>query len=253
MNTNQDALRIQSMLGTASLAGLRGKRCAVSWSGGKDSCLAAHRAAQAGARVETIINMKVETGERSRSHGLRSSLIEAHARETGMRLDGAATSWGDYEENFVAILRRLAAGGVEGIVFGDIELQAHLDWEEMVCQRAGVIPVLPIWLGGRMELVHEFIEAGFETRIVAVKEELLSPDYLGRCLTIDLAREFERQGIDACGENGEFHTFVTDGPLFRRPVELVHGEHVLQDGYWFIDLDLAPAGPGPEGVRGPCA
>ena len=92
-----------------------------------------------------------------------------------------------------------------------------------------------------MDLVREFTEAGFRTRIVALKAALLSADYLGRELTCDLAIELARQGVDACGENGEFHTVVTHGPLFRKPVELVPGERVLRDGYWFLDYEVRSA------------
>jgi uncharacterized protein (TIGR00290 family) len=219
----------------------------VSWSGGKDSCLAMHRAARAGARIEVLVNMKVEGGERSRSHGLRSGVIDAQARAMGIRLEGAATSWGDYEANFVGILRRLASEGIEAGIFGDIDLQAHLEWEEMVCGKAGLIPVLPIWQGGRMELVREFIVAGFRTHIVALRAESLSPDYLGRPFTLELAREFEAMGIDACGENGEFHTVVTDGPLFRYPIEILPGWRVLREGYWFLDFDVREPAAASEG------
>ncbi len=210
----------------------------VSWSGGKDACLAMYRVSQAGGRVEAIINMRVESGERSRSHGLRRDVVEAQARELGVALEGAATSWKAYEEDLVGILRRLAGAGIEAVVFGDIDLQAHLDWEEMVCRGVGLTPVLPLWREEHLGLVREFVGAGFETRIVAVKDQLLPPDYLGRVLTPDLAEEFTRQGIDACGENGEFHTVVTNGPLFTHPIDLVPGERVLRDGYWFIDFEV---------------
>ncbi|NBB94757.1 MAG: diphthine--ammonia ligase [Planctomycetes bacterium] len=216
----------------------------VSWSGGKDSCLAMHRAARAGARIEVLVNMKVEGGERSRSHGLRSGVIDAQAKAMGVRLDGMATSWDNYEANVVSILGRLVSEGIEAGIFGDIDLHAHLEWEEMVCGKAGLIPVLPIWQGGRMELVREFIEAGFRTHIVALRAELLSPNYLGRPFTLDLAREFQAAGIDACGENGEFHTVVTDGPLFQYPIEILPGRRVLKEGYWFLDFDVRE----PQGV-----
>lgn len=233
-----NAMAIQSLLGREALQSIVGKRCAVSWSGGKDSCLAMYRVSQAGARIEALINMKVESGERSRSHGLHRDVVEAQARALGVGLEGAATSWKGYEENLVGILRRLAEAGIEAVIFGDIDLQEHLDWEEMVCRRVGLTPVLPLWREERLGLVREFVGAGFETRIVAVKEQLLPPDYLGRVLTLDLAEDFTRQGIDACGENGEFHTVVTNGPSFTHPIDLVPGERVLRDGYWFIDFEV---------------
>jgi uncharacterized protein (TIGR00290 family) len=244
--------RPKRFLGGDELASLAGKRCVVSWSGGKDSCLAMHRVARAGGRVEVLVNMRVEGGERSRSHGLRSGVIEAQARAMGLRLEGAATSWEDYETNFVRILQDLADEGIEAAVFGDIDLQAHLEWEEMVCGQAGIIPVLPLWQGGRMELVREFIDAGYETRIVALRAECLSPDYLGRRFTDELAREFQAGGIDACGENGEFHTVVTGGPVFHRPIEILPGERVLKEGYWFLDFEVHHAESPRERNPGPC-
>ena len=98
-----------------------------------------------------------------------------------------------------------------------------------------------------MELVREFIEAGFRSRIVALRAASLSPDYLGRPFTLELAREFEAGGIDACGENGEFHTVVTDGPLFRHAIEILPGQRVLKEGYWFLDFDVRePKAPAEE-------
>jgi uncharacterized protein (TIGR00290 family) len=237
------------LLGGSNLQELHGKRCFVSWSGGKDGCLALYRAVRAGARVDVLVNMMVEGGQRSRSHGLRRSVIEAQASAMGFRLAGAATSWSEYEEHFIGILGTLKEEGIEAGIFGDIDLQAHLEWERMACRHAGMIPVLPLWQEERMTLVREFCEAGFETRIVAVRANALSPDHLGRRFTPALAEEFAGRGVDACGENGEFHTVVTNGPLFLNPIRVVSGKHVLRDGCWFLDfkvigeedqLDLVP-------------
>ena len=227
-----------TLLGNKNLSSLKDKRCFVSWSGGKDSCLAMHRAMQAGARVEVLVNMMVENGERSRSHGLRSEAIQEQARALGLRREGTATSWKAYEEDFCAILTKLKNEGFDAVIFGDIDLQEHLDWEQMVCDRTGLILAQPLWLGKRMSLMQEFIKAGFETRIVAVRADLLEPEYLGKVLSIELAQQFEKQGIDACGENGEFHTVVTNGPCFQYPLEITSGDHVLKNGYWFLDLKL---------------
>lgn len=224
------------LVGREALSAIAGRRCAVSWSGGKDACLAMYRSVRAGAKVEVLVNMRGEDGKRSRSHGLKGSVIRAQAQAMGLLLHGAATSWGEYERHFLDTLCGLKDQGIEACIFGDIDLQAHLDWERMVCERVGMIPVLPLWQEGRMELVHEFLEAGFETRIVALRDGMLSPDYLGRILTLELAAEFTALGIDACGENGEFHTVVTDGPLFGRPITILQGERVLRDGYWFLDF-----------------
>lgn len=210
----------------------------VSWSGGKDCCLALYLAVKAGLRVWTLLNMRVEGGGRSRSHGLRDSVVEAQARALGLNLLAVDTSWSAYERNFVQSLQRLRRRGVEIAVFGDIDLPPHLEWEQGVCRAADLIPALPLWQRGRAQVLRELLEAGFESRIVALRAECLPPSYLGRSLSLDLAAELERLGVDACGENGEFHTIVTNGPLFRRPLELRAGEAELRDGYWFLDLDI---------------
>jgi uncharacterized protein (TIGR00290 family) len=182
--------------------------------------------------------MLVENGERSRSHGLRSEVIQQQARALGLRREGTATSWRNYEEDFCAILRKLKHEGIEAAIFGDIDLQDHLDWERKVCERTDLIPVLPLWHEDRMPLIEEFIEAGFVARIVAVKADVLGPEYLGRVLSLELVHQFEKLGLDACGEKGEFHTVVTEGPIFHHPLTITFGDRLLKDGYWFLDLEV---------------
>ncbi len=218
---------------------LEGKSCFCSWSGGKDSCLALYRALDAGAQVRHLVNMRVETGERSRSHGLRTTVLQAQAERMDLPLCGESVSWSGYEQGFIRILRGLKDQGIETGIFGDIDLQEHLDWECRVCGEAGMTAALPLWQEEPMSLVCEFCEAGFETRIAAVRAESLSPDVLGKALTPDLTREFVDLGVDACGENGEFHTVVVNGPIFREPLDLVPGEQVFRDGYWFMDFTLS--------------
>jgi diphthamide synthase (EF-2-diphthine--ammonia ligase) len=89
-----------------------------------------------------------------------------------------------------------------------------------------------------MQLVRNFLTAGFETRIVAVRGDTLPAAYLGRIFSLNLAREFEEMGVDACGENGEFHTVVTNGPLFENLIEILPGHRVYKAGYWFLDFEV---------------
>lgn len=189
----------------------------ASWSGGKDSCLAVARAIAGGVEVRTLLTMLDETGERSRSHGLPPDLLRAQAQAMGCEWRGRTATWKSYEEVFIAELRALRALGHGRAVFGDIDLQAHREWEEKVCAAAGIEPMLPLWQESRLALAEEFWNAGFRAVVVCTDDRYLSHEYCGR--------EFDRAfvaslpaGVDACGENGEFHTFVYDGPLFSRPV-----------------------------------
>jgi uncharacterized protein (TIGR00290 family) len=216
---------------------------ACSWSGGKDSCLALWRTLGAGARLDCLLTMFTEDGERSRSHGLARSVLDAQAEAIGAPLLARAATWDDYEAAMVDLLREAAARGVTAVVFGDIDIPRHRAWEEHVCRQAGLTALLPLWQEDRRALLDEWWAAGFEARIVVVREGLVDRRYLGRVLDRGAAEELAAAGIDPCGENGEFHTLVTAGPLFRRPIRVSLGKQILRSGCWFQDIlrSVAPA------------
>jgi diphthine-ammonia ligase len=214
----------------------RGVPFVCSWSGGKDSCLALYRAITAGAEPSVLLSMLREDGARSRSHGLPPALLEAQATSLGIPLVTRTASWAAYESVFVAALRELQASGVEAGVFGDIDIEEHRLWEERVCAAAGLEAHLPLWQADRLALLGEFLSLGFEATIVAVNGEKLDKAYLGRVLDLGLVRTFTGLGIDLAGEGGEYHTVVTNGPIFSEPVQLEMGRQVLHSGYWFLDV-----------------
>ncbi|HJV63098.1 MAG TPA: diphthine--ammonia ligase [Albitalea sp.] len=210
-----------------------------SWSGGKDSMLALHRALDAGHRVEAVLAMFDETGERSRSHALPPSLMQAQADALGIPLVMRRATWASYEAVFREQLRAFAAQGITHGVFGDIDLQAHRDWEEAVCAAAGITPVLPLWQQPRRALVDELLALGYRARVVCVDARFLGKAFCGREFDAGFIADLPA-GVDACGENGEFHTFVFDGPRFTHPVvhELVR-VHELEPtapapGHFFV-------------------
>ena len=215
-----------------------GKNFISSWSGGKDSCLAASRAMRSGGTLCGLLTMMIEGGERSRSHGLAKEVLRAQADALGVPLVMRATSWEEYEETFTNALRDFKGRGIDTVVFGDIDIERHRAWEETVCRRAHLEPLLPLWKGNRRDLLEEFLELRFQASIVAVREGVLNPRFLGRALTPDLVRELEEAGVDACGENGEYHTVVTSGPILSKSIRLVQGEHVLRNGCWFMDVSV---------------
>jgi uncharacterized protein (TIGR00290 family) len=199
---------------------LAGRRAVVSFSGGKDSCLALWRARQAGLDVRAAINVLDETGERNRSHGVRRALLDAQAQALDLELVAPRASWRDYEARFVAALEELTARGFEVAVFGDIDLQAHRDWEEKVCARTGLQCYLPLWHEARLALAHEVLRLGFRAIVVCVDSRHLDDRFCGRLYDAAFIADLPA-GVDACGENGEFHTFVYDGPGFSTPVRYV--------------------------------
>ncbi len=195
----------------------------ISWSGGKDSCLALQRARQNGMAVALLITAMDEAGVWSRSHGVPAALMQAQAASLGLPLTFYQTTWQTYEAQFIATLQSAHANGIRFAVFGDIDLQAHRDWEEKVCAAASLEAVLPLWQQDRQSLVDEFLQAGFKAIVVCVNGRFLGQEFCGREFDAAFLADLPA-GVDACGENGEFHTFVYDGPGFAHPVACQRGE-----------------------------
>jgi uncharacterized protein (TIGR00290 family) len=213
-----------------------------SWSGGKDSALALHEAVRAGGRPRFLVSMLTEGGRRSRSHGLTRELLAAQAAAIDVPIRFGAASWAGYRDEFLrvvgeAVLETDARLGV----FGDIDMDDHRSWVEEVCAEMGATAILPLWQRDRRSVVDELLDAGFVAVIVAVRDGVLPTSLLGRRLDEEVIAEIEESGADACGENGEYHSFVVDGPMFREPVEVDVGAISLRDGVWFVDLVFSPA------------
>jgi uncharacterized protein (TIGR00290 family) len=219
-------------------------RVFVSWSGGKDTSLACYRAKNIDDfEVKYLLNMVSEDGKRSRSHGISSDLLRAQAEAIGLPIIQRKTSWKTYEEEFKRAVSDLEKDGIEAGVFGDIDLQEHRDWVERVCREIGIKPLLPLWKEEREKLLKEFIELGFKAMVVATNAGFLGKEWLSREINKELIEELKTLGnIDLCGEKGEYHTFVFDGPLFKKSIRIIPGKKVLRDNHWFLEIV-------PEGVR----
>ncbi len=217
----------------------------VSWSGGKDSCLALWRSQQSGFKVTHLLTALEETGSRVRSHGVSVQLMRAQAAALKLDIEFLSASWKEYEYQFIEKLTFLKSLGIQSGIFGDIDLIAHREWEEKVCGAAGIAACLPLWNEDRLSLVSEFFHAGFKARVSCVDGRFLDDTFVG-C-------EFDQSfidrlpaGVDACGENGEFHTFVYDGPNFINPVQWVSiGKKTYvsppeygSQTYYFHELDV---------------
>ncbi len=210
----------------------------ASFSGGKDSVLALYKAKLAGEAVGLIVMLE-EEGKRSRSHGMPPELIQAQAKSIGLPVYTASSSWSDYEQTFIGLLEKAKLAGAEVLVTGDLDMPEHGCWHEEVAKKAGLQLCMPLWEENHHEVVEEFMSLGFTTMIVTVNLTLgMRIDDLGKVLTPDYIKELEARGIDPCGEGGEFHTTVIDGPLFTSPIH-VQSLDILQDGdYAFLPLVL---------------
>lgn len=209
-----------------------------SWSGGKDSSLALYRAVSVGAKPTFLFTMLDESGKRSRSHALPLEVLEAQAFSLGIPLRTASASWSEYEAVFIATLQELAECGVEVGVFGDIDIDSHREWEEMVCGQAEMQAYLPLWKTPREHLLNEFLTLGFEGMIIVTKATKLGKEYLGKKLDRELIEQFRAVGVDPSGEAGEYHTVVTNGPLYSETLNIVKGNTIRHSGYWFLDITL---------------
>jgi uncharacterized protein (TIGR00290 family) len=222
---------------SSELAALVKPRAAVSWSGGKDSYLALHRSLSQ-FDIVAAVTMFNDDGTRSRSHGLRPEVIAAQTQRLGLRHVRGCASWSTYEDAYRAALRELRALEITHVIFGDIMYESNRTFPERVCAAEGLTAVEPLWGESTARLYREFIATGATAYIVTVRGDRLSPDWLGRPLTIEMLPAFEALAVDACGEHGEYHTVVVAAPLFTTPLDVAIGTTVAHDGCWAIDLVL---------------
>jgi uncharacterized protein (TIGR00290 family) len=211
----------------------------VSWSGGKDCMLALYRfLQQSDSEVVSLVNMCDDRSELSRSHGLSQAMIAKQADALGVRLTQRKTGSSLYEQNFKAVISDLKKEGVTAGVFGDIYLMEHRIWIERVCNEAGITPVFPLWNNDTKALLAEFMEAGFEALTVSVRESMLPESWLGRLLDRSFLNDISTlDGIDACAENGEYHSFVFNGPIFKHPVLFSKGKRYRADNHIFLTIE----------------
>jgi uncharacterized protein (TIGR00290 family) len=212
----------------------------VSWSGGKDCCLAYHRAQQQGLEVSCLFNMAREDGERSRSHGFSTELLSMQAQAMGLPLVQGQATWDGYETEFQRVLAALKEHGISEGVYGDIDLEPHREWVERVSRNCNIKPHLPLWGADQDVLLREFIDTGFQAIIVVVKADIMGPEWLGRELNDEFITDLAAAGgITPCGEAGEFHTLVIGGPLFRQSLVIEKAEKIRREGHWFLDIQQA--------------
>lgn len=220
-------------------------RCAIAWSGGKDSTLALHRARMQGFGVTHLFTVCDGATDRVPYHGLRAEVLRAQASSLGVEpLIAPTLPERDFEETFDLVLGELQELGVEAVVFGNIHLEDVRAWYEERVGARGFEHVEPLWGGEPERLLREFVQLGYRARIVSVQEDSgADPGWLGRDFDADLLEEiFSRSSVDACGEQGEFHSFCWDGPLFHEPVAVEVGEELTIEGHRVLDLTL-PDGP----------
>jgi uncharacterized protein (TIGR00290 family) len=208
----------------------------MSWSSGKDSAFALPVARASGIAVDGLLTtIDVET-QRVPIHGVPHVLVQAQARALGLPLHTVALPWPCPNDVYRARLRAaLAEGGVSQVVFGDLFLRDIRSFREELLDGSGVAPTFPLWGRDTAELAAEMLHSGLQAVVISVDPARVPAELVGRRFDHRFLRELPA-GVDPCGEHGEFHTFVVDGPGFAAPVEVEVGEVVVRDRHVTVEL-----------------
>lgn len=213
----------------------------LSWSGGKDSCLALAelRRANSPYRVEALLTTITRDFDRISMHGVRRVLLERQAESLGLPIHQALINRGATNDEYEAAMSEAFTAyrerGIKTVAFGDLFLAEIRAYRDRLLAANGMAAIYPVWGRDTAVLIREFIARGFKAALVCVDPNQLDPSFVGRVIDNQFVDDLPPQ-IDPCGENGEFHTFVFDGPIFAKPVRFEFGERVCRDGFWFCDL-----------------
>jgi len=226
-----------------------------SWSGGKDSCLACYKALRQGYQVKYLLNFISKEYKRCCFHGIDAELLNLQTRLMGIPLIQKEVSpdMKEYEKEFKQAVSEIKDRGIGAMVFGDVYLEEHRTWVERVCKELNIQPVQPLWGIAPDKIVQDFIELGFKAIVVSCKAKDLGEEFIGRYVDEALLKELKRRQICPYGENGEFHTLVIDGPIFRKKIEITKSRAILRDGFWkhwFLDIQEYRSSQKQEGGEG---
>lgn len=210
----------------------------VSWSGGKDCTLALNRYLKNNSKTDVcLLNMCDAHSDQSRSHGLHKDMIALQAQKMGIALFQQPTDAAGYEKAFKTQISELKTLGVTVGVFGDIYLMEHRTWIERVCNEMQIEAIFPLWEVNTKTLFQEFIDEGFKALTVSVRCNMLPQSWLGRELNADFLTDIcQIPNADPCAENGEYHSFVYDGPLYSEPVLFDKSSISEHDNHYFLTI-----------------
>lgn len=215
------------------------ERILLSWSGGKDSCMALHEIQKSNGYEIVLLTTVTEDYDRISMHGVRRTLLERQAESLGLHLVKVyipkKSTQEEYELRMKEVLTKHQNEGANSVAFGDIFLEDLRRYREENLYRIGMRGIFPIWRKNTSELIRRFIDLGFKAVVTCVDPKALDPSFAGRVIDDDFISQLPVH-VDPCGENGEFHSFVFDGPIFEREVKFSLGEVVLRDSFYFCDL-----------------
>lgn len=205
------------------------KRIALSWSGGKDCCMALDTLIKIGYEVACLVTTVPKELGRTFGHGERTEMIKLQGEALSIPVHFIECSYDTYTDQFVTALQTLKKQyKITGIAYGDLYLDEHRDWGEKVADAAGVESLYPLWSQKEdaFQLLKNFVQSSYKAVVVRVREDVLDETWLGRSLDESFLHDVRSTTICPMGESGEYHTFVHDGPLFSKRIQLSHGEFI---------------------------
>ncbi|WP_227937637.1 diphthine--ammonia ligase [Alkalihalobacillus deserti] len=214
------------------------KKVAVCWSGGKDSCLALFRVLQENHEVICLLSMVSEKDARNHAHGIQLEILKLQANALGLPLI-LVDSAGEYELSLKRSFSHLKEKfGVEAIVFGSLYSKEDRKWNKQVAYKSGIEPLFPVWISPNQssKLLYDFISKGFHSVICRASTKYFDQTWAGRFLDWSFYDEIHQTDSCVMGELGEYHTFVLDGPIFHKKIEMTKSEVVLNSGLWSLDI-----------------
>jgi diphthine-ammonia ligase len=220
------------------LAETKDKKVAVCWSSGKDACLALNRLLKENKNVACLLSMVSEKDERNHAHGIRLEILKSQAEALQIPLV-LVDSAGNYEESLIRALTQLKEEqGVTEIAFGSLYSHEDRKWNEEVAYKAGLHPLFPVWISpvDSLKLLEEFISLGFSAVVCRASEKHFDQTWAGRFLDWSFFNEIQKHDLCVMGELGEYHTFVLDGPIFHKRVNLNLSGVVLNSRLWSLDV-----------------
>lgn len=203
-----------------------------SWSGGKDSCLACYRAIRNGIRISHLVHFAMEFN----LHGVDPGLIREQAELTGIPIFQRTVLSDNFEIEFKDTVTGLIKNNIKGMIFGDIYLEPHKEWVERVCRELGIEALEPLWGVSTERLMNDFFDEGFEAIVVNGQERLIDKRWIGHKVDRNFMEYLKMEKLDVCGENGEYHTLVIAGPLFKGRIDLTAKDVINKNGHWFLDI-----------------
>lgn len=208
----------------------------MSYSFGKDSAFALYTMIKAGHKPVCLVTTINKDNGKSWTHGVNANIAEQSAKALGLPIIPAPCSSENYETAFEEALQKSKSMGAKACAFGDMDINLHLEWNKKRCMNAGMECVTPLWGIDREKVIFEELDSGFVAIIKCIEKKFLGNEFLGKTLNQRVLDEIRAAGADVCGENGEYHTLVVDGPIYKNAIETKLGDIVDLGDYAAIDI-----------------